>query len=147
MLVRDLYNRLDRFIGRLSPPGEAALGFIDYAHRVGDVLYHGTLSNLDGEVRATWTYEENGEPVTCNRRLDQDTFAWLCAALGNLAIFRESLCNDQMEVIDPVTHHVISLVFTENGAYGRCVCLVPASNTDEQFRVWLERLNRPDNPA
>src|SRR5205823_5713495 len=59
MIAADLYRQLDGIIGRLRPDPGRDLHYIDYAHRVGRVFYHGTVSDLDGPVRSTWTYEED----------------------------------------------------------------------------------------
>jgi hypothetical protein len=85
--------------------------------------------------------------VTRDRSLDRETFDWLWRSMSSLPVFHENLCNDMGRAIDPITHHVISLVFTQKGEFGRCVCLVPADESDKRFGVWIERLNRPDNPS
>jgi hypothetical protein len=144
MFVANLYNRLDELIGGLTPTPGREVHSLDYAHMVGGVLYHGTLSDLDGEVRSTWTYEESGEVVRRDRPLDRKTFEWLWGGVGALPVFHRNLCNDMGRAIDPTAHHVVSLVFTEGGEFGRCVCLVPADEADEAFGQWLRMLGRPD---
>ena len=47
---------------------------IDYGHMQDGVLYHGTLSDLDGVPKATWSYEKGGKKVTHDQPIDLPTF-------------------------------------------------------------------------
>jgi hypothetical protein len=146
MTVADLYRNLDRTISRLRPDPLRDLHMIDYAHLTGGVLYHGSLSDLDGTPRATWTYEDAGELVTRDRPLDQETFERLwhgCAA----SVFQQAIAVDMARPVDPTAFHIVSLVFTQNGAFGRCASLIAAGEIDAEFVAWLQLLNRPDTPA
>src|SRR5262249_57663276 len=51
-----------------------AMRLIDYGHLRDGVLYHGTVSNLDGTPKSTWTYEDRGAKVTRDRPIDEDGF-------------------------------------------------------------------------
>jgi hypothetical protein len=50
---------------------------IDYGHMRDGVLYHGTLSDLDGSPKSTWTYEDGSEKVTRDLPIDGATFSAL----------------------------------------------------------------------
>jgi hypothetical protein len=120
---------------------------IDYGHMRDGVLYHGTISDLDGTVRSTWTYEEEGEKVTRDRPIDEDTFNSLWNGIANLDVFRRSLVRDPDRPIDPVSHHVIGIVFAQGEQKGQYLFLVPAGETDPDFARWLEALNVPEGSA
>lgn len=147
MTVADLYRRLDGLIERLRLPGSRDVHYIDYAFRDSAVFYHGSLSDLDGVIRSTWTYEEDGQVVTRDRPLDSTGFSRLWTGLNILPVFRRSLCNDMSRSVDPAAEHVVSHIYVEKGEVGRCVCLVPVSEGDKAFEVWLGLLQRPDGSA
>jgi hypothetical protein len=141
--VADLYWRLDGMIANLRPTPGQELRLIDYAHRVGDTLYHATISNADGPVKSTWTYEEDGELVRRDRPMDDERFHYLWVALCRQDVFARCLSNDMDAPVDPEAHHVISFVYTEQGQPGRCVILVPADEPSADFARWLEELDIP----
>jgi hypothetical protein len=144
MTVGDLYRMLDMMIAR-RPPGVLGrdVHLIDYAHMVGDVLYHGTVSDFDGSVRATWTYEEGQQKVTRERTIDEPRFELLWGGLSSGEVFKRSIPNDMARAVRPDQDHVIGAVYTEGGAPGWCVILVPAHESDPDFVRWLTALDPP----
>jgi|GEM_PF-6057524 len=145
MVLADLYNRLDQIIARLGPPpADREVHYINYAHRIGDVLYHGTISDLDGVARATWTYEEDGKLVTRNNTLEREALDGLWTAMWAIPVFAQTVAGDMGLPISPITHHIVSLIFKVNGQLERCICLIPAGEADPAFANWLVMLTRPD---
>jgi hypothetical protein len=120
---------------------------IDYGHREGWVLYHGSLTNLDGDPKATWTYEESGSKVTRDRPIEDMTFAFLCYGLDNLALLRQYAATDPNQEIDPDRYHVVSYMFEEGERRGRQLFLIPATERHPDFQRWLAALDVPSgNP-
>jgi hypothetical protein len=148
VIVADCYRQLDRLISRLGPaPADRELHYIDYAHRVGAVFYHGSVSDLNGTVHSTWTFEDGGQLVTRDQVIEPETFQRLWSGIAQLPVFRRATAGNMSAPLDPVGHHVVSIVFTENRQFGRCVFLVAADEADEAFGVWLGLLNRPGSSA
>jgi hypothetical protein len=114
---------------------------IDYGHKEGDILYHGTVSNLDGEPKATWTYEENGRKVTREQPIEQMTLAFLCYGLDNLALLRQYVATDPSQQIDPVRFHVVGYLIDEGDERSQQMFLIPAAEQHPDFRRWLAALN------
>src|SRR5262245_20037373 len=86
---------------------------IDYGHIQDGVLYHGTLSDLDGEPKSTWTYERGGRKVTHDQPLDAATFRSLWNRVGNLDVFKRNRVRDRDRELDPLGTHVITIMFGE----------------------------------
>jgi hypothetical protein len=141
--VSDFYRMLSGVISRVQPAHAGDIRLIDYCHRVGDILYHGTISNLAGPVKATWTAEQEGEPVTSDQPMTEETFTLLWDLLASAAVFRRCVAEDLNQELDPSTHHLIGLVFTQDDEAGRCALLVPTDETDPEFTRWLEALGVP----
>lgn len=120
---------------------------IDYAHLRGGVLYHGTLSDLDGVPKATWTYEKGGRKVTRDLPLDAPTFRSLWNRVGNLDVFKRHRVRDPDRPVDPVATHVISILFGEPANPQRAYFAVPAGEADPQFLSWLKSLNIPTDAS
>ncbi|OAI54999.1 hypothetical protein AYO44_13825 [Planctomycetaceae bacterium SCGC AG-212-F19] len=146
MRVADLYHRLDAIQDQMlcSTPGEDR-HFIDYAHGAeGVVLYHGSVSDLDGVPKSTWTYEDGGQKVRRDQPIDEQTFRflWWDGIAGN-DVFQRHFAADMAAEVNPFTHHVIGIAFTQNGKPERCIILVPADESDPAFLRWLVALNVP----
>ncbi len=122
---------------------------IDYGHKEGDILYHGTLTDLDGQPKATWTYEENGRKVTREQPLEQMTLAFLCYGLDNLKLLQQYAATDPSQQIDPVRNHVVGYMVEEGDQRSRQIFLIPAAERHPDLARWLAALNvpRPSPPA
>ena len=120
---------------------------IDYAHARDGVLYHGTLSDLDGEPKATWTYEKGGRNVTCDQPLDAPTFRSLWNGVGNLSVFKRNRVRDPDQEVNPVSTHVIGIAFGDPEKPQLVQFMVPADEADPEFRAWLKTLNVPTGSA
>jgi hypothetical protein len=116
---------------------------IDYGHLRDGVLYHGTLSDLDGTLRATWTYEREGKKVSHDQPIDAATFRRLWNGVGKLGVFHKNRVTDPSRQIDPEGYHVISIVFGKPDEARRQLFLVPALEEDAEFQGWLKALNIP----
>ena len=116
---------------------------IDYGHKKDGVLYHGTLSDLDGVTRATWSYEKGGKKVTHDQPIDLPTFRSLWNRVGKLEVFQRNRVRDQDRPVDPVADHVISIVFGDKNNPQRAFFAVPAAESDPQFVSWIKSLNIP----
>jgi hypothetical protein len=120
---------------------------IDYGHMRVGVLYHGTLSDLDGSPKATWTYEDGGRKVTRDQPLDAATFSALWNAIADADVFRRNVVRSPDQQIDPVGYHVVGVVFDQDGQRRRLLFQVPAAETDPEFVGWLKALNVPQGSA
>jgi hypothetical protein len=116
---------------------------IDYGHLRDGVLYHGTVSDLDGSPKSTWTYEEGGSKVARDLPIDEETFTFLWNGVADFDVFRRCIVRGGEVPIDPENYHVIGVVFDEGGQQGRCMFLVPASERDPDFARWLQALSVP----
>jgi hypothetical protein len=116
---------------------------IDYGHVRGSVLYHGTVSDLDGVPKSTWAWEQDGREITQEQPIDQDTFRFLWNGVASLDVFRRNGILDPDRKLDPVSHHVIGIVFQKGPEPTHRCFLVPAEESDPEFLGWLEALNVP----
>jgi hypothetical protein len=116
---------------------------IDYGHMVDGVLYHGTLSDLDGVPKTTWSYEKGGKKVTHDQPIDLPTFRSLWNRVGKLDVFQRNRVRDPDRPVDPVADHVISIMFGDTNNPQRAIFAVPADESDPQFLSWIKSLNIP----
>jgi hypothetical protein len=120
---------------------------IDYGHERDGILYHGTISDLDGVPASKWTYEEKGKKVTRDQPIDQATFHYLWNCISKLPVFRRSMVRDPDRAFDPLSEHVIGIAFTKGAQVQRAYFAVPANESDPEFLRWLEALNVPTRSA
>jgi hypothetical protein len=120
---------------------------ITYAHVHDGVLYTGTLSDLDGRPKATWSYKAGGRRVTQDQPLDPAAFRSLWNRIGNLDVFKRNRARDPNAPVDPVGTYVVSIGFGEPDRPQLVTFAVPADEPDPQFRSWLKSLNVPTGAA
>ena len=120
---------------------------IDYGHVRDGVLYHGTISDADGTPKATWTCEEDGQTVTREQPISDETFDVLWNGVAELAVFRRHAVRSLDHPIDPERFHVIGIVFQQPRQHGQYLFLVPAGETDPEFVRWLATLDVPHRRA
>lgn len=116
---------------------------IDYGHMRDGILYHGTLSDLDGSPKATWTYEVRGKKITRDQPIDKATFEKLCTSITSSEVFRRHRASGADKQIDPVRFHVVGIAFDKQGKKGQDLFLVPADEGDAEFSRWLDNLKVP----
>jgi hypothetical protein len=140
----DAYARISGQ-GRSSlRPADIHFHCIDYAHGDNSVLYHGTVSDLDGVMKATWSYEEQGEKVCREFAIDRVVFEALWDGLIDLAVIRRNVAKDMTAIVNLFTHHVIGAYWHEGAIPGMFVALVPQDHQDADFVTWLHHLNVPN---
>ena len=109
------------------------------------IAYHGTISDIDGVPRATWSYDEAGQRVTRDLPMTAEAFAFLCRGFAEFGVFRRCLARPKpgerfpAKPADWVNYHCILL---EEGPEQRPF-MVPAHEADPDFVRWLEALNVP----
>jgi hypothetical protein len=116
---------------------------ISYAHIRDGVLYHGTLSDLDGTPKATWSYEKGGKKVTHDQPIDMPTFRSMWNRVGKLEVFQRNRVRDPERPVDPNADHVIMIAFGQSDQPQTVNFAIPAGETDPQFLSWLKSLNVP----
>jgi hypothetical protein len=116
---------------------------ISYAHMRDGVLYHGTLSDLDGAPKATWSYEKGGKKVTHDLPLDAPTFRSLWNRVGNLDVFKRNRVRDPDRPVNPEADHVVTIMFGEPNKPQQAHFAIPADEADPQFLSWIKSLNIP----
>lgn len=116
---------------------------IDYGHMREGVLYHGTISDLDGSPRATWTYEENGKKVTREQPIDAATFGRLWNGVNASDVFKRCKVRDPNREVNPTVDHVVSIVYEKDGQQQRRFFAIPAEESDPEFLGWLKALKIP----
>jgi Suppressor of fused protein (SUFU) len=120
---------------------------INYAHERDGVLYHGTLSDLDGVPKATWSYDVGGKRVTRDPPIDAATFRSLWNRIGSLDVFKRNRVRNPNQQLDPAGTHVIGIAFGDRDEPQQAQFAVPAAETHPQFRDWLKALNVPTPDA
>jgi hypothetical protein len=116
---------------------------INYAHERDGNVYHGTLSDLDGEPKATWSFDQGGRRVTREQSLDAPVFRSLWNRVGSLDVFKRCRVRDPNHRLDPAGIHVIGIAFGDPDEPQQATFAVPADESDPQFRDWLKGLNIP----
>ena len=119
------------------------MGLIDYGHVREGVFCHGTISDMDGAPKSTWTFDGGGRKVTRDQPIDQTTFDELWNTIaGSQAIQRHVVRNPEQQ-IDPVRFHVIGIAFQQDGQVRQYTFLVPVGERAPEFARWLTMLAVP----
>jgi hypothetical protein len=116
---------------------------IDYAYSAKGVFYHGTVSNLDGTPKSTWTISVGDKQTQLVQPIDQDTFTYLWSGLSNFAVFKRSAVTDSNTKMDFYHFQVIGVVGAKNGQPDIRTFLVAPTETDPQYKTWIEKLQVP----
>jgi hypothetical protein len=118
---------------------------ISYWRAEHGIAYHGTISDIDGVPRATWSCDEAGQRVTRDLPIDQQAFAFLCRGFADCGVFRRCQVRPKpgerfpAKPADWVNYHCILF---EEGPELRPF-MVPAHEADPDFVRWLEALDVP----
>jgi hypothetical protein len=125
--------------GRVPP-----MHVISYAHLRDGVLYHGTLSDLDGVLKATWSYEKGGKKVSHDQPIDLPTFRSLWNRVNKLEVFKRNRVLDPVRPVHPVVDQVITIAFGDANNPQQAQFAIPADEADPQFLSWIKSLNIPN---
>ncbi len=106
---------------------------IDYAYLINNNLYHGTISNLDGVVKATWSYEVSNQKITRDQPITDEVFTSLWNSIADLDVFSRYFVSDADKLIDPINYHVISIIFNTEEQSGLRTMLIPRNESDPAF--------------
>lgn len=142
----ELYQQADETFSRQKFPADPAVHVVQYAHETGGIFYNATLSNLNGPVIATWSYDEADQRVTRDRPLDPAVFRQIWSGIETLSVFRETFTEQMDLAVNPLQHHIVTLISNHGSQVKREIHVVPAGSTDEGFLTWLGMLGRPDQP-
>lgn len=118
---------------------------ISYFHVENGISYHGTISDIDGVPRATWSYDEAGQRVTRDLPISEESFAFLCRGFAEVDVFHRCLVRPKPGEGFPATpadwikcHCIVFEQGPEQKPF-----MVPANEADRDFLRWLEALNVP----
>jgi uncharacterized protein YegJ (DUF2314 family) len=116
---------------------------ISYAHVYGEILLHGTISDLDGVPKSTWSYHLDGQDVTQEPEMSEKRFEYLWSALTTNRIFDRWRVSDPSQQLDPNLSHVIGIIWKEAGEQKSHMFMVPWDEDGPAFEEWLEALKAP----
>lgn len=126
-----------------STPTQQKRHLIDYGHMKGGVLYHGTISDLDGKSQATWTFELAGKKTTESRELSEEEFDSIWNGIIDCKIFKDCLVTDPKSKVDPIANHVVAVFYTEGDSEILRNYSIPHTENDSTFLKWLDLLQIP----
>ncbi|MCG8454721.1 MAG: hypothetical protein MI919_00460 [Holophagales bacterium] len=127
-----------------ADPAAPERRMIDYGHMRDGVLYHGTISDLDGKPKATWTFELDGEKTTRTRKLTEEQFDSILNGTIDSDIFESSLITDPETPIDPIANHIIAVYYSNGDTESLRSYSIPGNEDDPAFLRWLELLRIPE---
>jgi hypothetical protein len=113
---------------------------IDYAHESSGVFHHGTLTLFDGKVGATWTLDDKGQKKTQSLTMTEETFKSLWNSVNDITDFRTGAVTSPEQQLDPVSHHIVGLIFSKDGQKGVRTHMIPVSGASPAFRDWIVKI-------
>jgi hypothetical protein len=117
---------------------------ISYGHFYEGSLVNGTLSDLDGVPKASWTLGATVQDKTRQEQaLDAAAFQEIWAGLIQLEVFKRHQVRDPNRQVNPQAEHVIWAAMGEGADQKRAMFAVPAGETDPTFLAWLGKLEVP----
>jgi Suppressor of fused protein (SUFU) len=117
---------------------------ITYTRERDGVFFHGTISDLDGAPRATWSFDHDGKRVKHEQPVDAPTFRKLWNGFAKIPAFRRHKVTDPDRDMDWKKYHAILVTFGEPGKPRQQAFLIPPDEADPEFRDWLEALDVPN---
>ena len=126
-----------------SDPTPQKRHMIDYGRMRDGVLYHGTISDLDGRPQATWTFELNGEKTTQTSVLSENDFDAIWNGMVDCGVFKDHLITNPDTPIDPVANHIVAVFYADGDAEMLRNFSIPGNEADPAFLRWLDLLRIP----
>ncbi len=117
---------------------------ISYGHFYDGSLVNGTISDLDGSPKASWTLGATTQDKTRREQaLDAPAFEEIWNGLMQIEAIRRHQIRDPNRKVDPQSEHVIWAAIGEGTDQKRAMFAVPAGETDPAFLAWLSKLRMP----
>lgn len=126
--------------GSQAPSVPANTLVIDYAHESGGVFHHGTFSLIDGTAEATWTIDQGGSTKSQEIPMSEEAFRGIWDGMKDIPDFQAGLVEDSSQQLDPKTHHVVGIIFSEGEQTGMRTHMIPAAGASAAFKEWLAKL-------
>jgi hypothetical protein len=121
----------------------AAVHMIDYAYSTQGVFYHGTISDLDGTPKSTWTISVKDHKSQFDQPIDQETFSFLWNGIASYRIFKVSLVQGKDTPLDFYHFQIIGTAFRKNGQAKGENYMISPSEPDPEYKQWIKKLNVP----
>jgi len=132
----------NKAINAPAPPRQKR-HLIDYGHLTEGVLYHCTISDLDGKPQATWTFELNGKKTTQSRQLSEEEFDSIWNGIIDSKVFKNCLVTDPEAKVDPVANHIVAVYYADGDSETLRNYSIPHTEDDSDFLQWLGLLKIP----
>ena len=116
---------------------------IDYAHFQGELFYHASVTDFDGDVKRTWSYDSPAGRQHESVQVSQSDWETLWNGLVSSTFIQSSLVKDPNAAIDPFGFHVIGYSAQEGAIPTIGAIQVPVRNPPQEFVQWLRHLNPP----
>jgi hypothetical protein len=124
-----------------TPPPPAHV--ISYAFESKGVFYHGTVSDLDGVPKSTWTISVGDKKNRFDQPIDYETFSFLWNGVADFEIFKRCAVTSGDRKMDFVQFQVIAIAYTVDWRKNARSFLVSPAETDPQYKTWIEKLHVP----
>jgi len=116
---------------------------IDYAYSSNGMFYHGTISNLDGKPKSTWTVSVGDKKKTFDEPIDPSTFAYLVNGILNFPIFARSFVSDPNTKMDFDHYQAIGFIVSQGGQNQIKSYLIAPTESDPDYKDWIAKLQVP----
>jgi hypothetical protein len=122
---------------------DVSLHSVDYAHFQGNLLYHASASDFDGDVKRTWSYDSASGRKQESVQMSRSDWESLWNGLVGSTFIQSYLVQDPSIDIDPFGFHVIGYSAQEGAIPTLGAIQVPARTPPPEFVQWLRHLNPP----
>jgi len=120
-----------------------SIHLIDYAYSTGGVFYHGTISNLDGILKSTWTLSTGDQKRNFDDPIDAKKFDYLWESVNHFEVFKRTIVTSMDTKMDFYHFQVIGVVDTVNGEQKMTSYLISPAESDPQYKKWIAILGVP----
>jgi hypothetical protein len=124
----------------LPPP---AISLIDYAYSSNGVFYHGTISNLDGTPKSTWTLSVGDKKTKLDQQISPEAFAYLWKGIEDFDVFKRTLVTRSDARLDFYHFQIIGVISKENGELRKSTYMVSPDETNPDYQSWIKTLHVP----
>jgi hypothetical protein len=112
---------------------------INVVHEEDGVFANGTISCVDGQARAIWTFRQDGGEFTVENDVDDDAFDEIWDALNDPVFARHAVGGSDVK-LDFLANYIVGVVFELGERAGQRTHQIPCGERDATWVGWLRRV-------
>jgi len=127
-------------------PHAANLTIINFVHEEDCLFTNATLSIINGQPKATFSFDQDGQKFTNDIDLEEDDFESLWSQF-NEPVFVRCAVRSPDTRLDFRLNYIIGIIYNINGNAGKRTFLIPQNESDPTWLNWLRKFDSLHRPS